>query len=305
MLKIEGLSKEFATGFLPRRVRALDDLSLEVHRGEVYGYLGHNGAGKTTTLKLILGLLRPTRGRVWLMGRPAEEIEPRARVGFLPEGPYFYDYLTAREFLRFYGSLFGLSRQALASRVDELLEMTGLDRARELPLRRYSKGMLQRVGIAQALINDPEMVILDEPMSGLDPVGRKEIKEIILRLKAEGRTVFFSTHILSDAELLCDRVGILVGGKLVREGSLEELLAGQAQGIEITVENLAAEVASRIEEAAHCVAHNGHTTITLQKKEEIDKLLRLILDCGGKVVSLMPRKATLEDLFWKEFQQTQ
>lgn len=303
MLKIEGLTKDFATGFLHRRVRVLDNLSLQVQSGEVYGYLGPNGAGKTTTLKLVLGLLRPTIGRVWLMELPAEDVRARTRVGFLPENPYFYDYLTAREFLRFYGTLFGLPRRALASRVDGLLEMTGLSRARDLPLRRYSKGMIQRVGIAQALINAPDMVILDEPMSGLDPVGRKEIQEIILRLKAEGKTVLFSTHILSDAELLCDRVGILVGGKLTREGRLEELLAGQVRGVEITVEHLAAETAARIGEMAHCVAREDHSaTITLQKKDEIDKLLRLILDSGGKVVSLIPQKATLEELFWEELQ---
>ena len=306
MLKIEQLTKEFASGFLHRRVKVLDNLSLWVQPGEVYGYLGANGAGKTTTLKLLLNLLRPSSGRIWVMGRPAKDVNVRAKVGFLPENPYFYDYLTAREFLRFYGQLFGLPRGILAFRVDELLEMTGLTRSRDMPLRSYSKGMIQRVGIAQALINDPELVILDEPMSGLDPVGRKEIRDIILRLKDNGKTVFFSTHILSDAEQLCDRVGILLGGKLVREGTLEDLLAEQVQGIEVTVEALAAEAAFKIGEMAQSVARHGDSTIiTLQKKDDTDKLLKLILDCGGRVISLMPQRATLEDLFWKEFQRIQ
>ncbi|MBI3809478.1 MAG: ABC transporter ATP-binding protein [Nitrospirae bacterium] len=209
VLRTEALSKTFHVGFWGRPLVAVDRLDLEVCEGEVFGFLGPNGAGKTTAMKILMGLMRPTSGRAWILERDLGDVGVKREVGFLPEAPYFYDYLTAQEFLRFYGQLFGLERRVLAKRIEELLQVVGLSEAGHLQLRKFSKGMLQRIGIAQALINDPRLIILDEPMSGLDPIGRREIRDLILRLKQSGKTIFFSSHILHDAELLCDRVGIL------------------------------------------------------------------------------------------------
>ncbi|MGH7480453.1 MAG: ABC transporter ATP-binding protein, partial [Candidatus Methylomirabilales bacterium] len=203
VLKTEGLTKEYRIGFWRTRVRVLHDLNLEVHQGEIFGYLGPNGAGKTTTLKLLMGLIYPTAGRASILGRDVQDVAVKAQVGFLPENPYFYDYLTGREFLHFYGQLFGLAYRDRRQRIDELLHAVGLSKAAELQLRKYSKGMLQRIGLAQALINDPQVIVLDEPTSGLDPVGRKEVRDLILDLKGKGKTVFFSTHIVPDAEMIC------------------------------------------------------------------------------------------------------
>ncbi len=211
-VSVEALVKEFRPGFARRPVRVLDDVSFSVERGEIFGFVGPNGAGKTTTLKILMGLIRPTSGTVSILGHDVGETEFRRHVGFLPEAPYFYDYLTGREFLAFYAKVCGVATSKRAERIATLLEWVGLEGAASARLRTYSKGMLQRIGIAQALVHDPEVVFLDEPMSGLDPIGRKEIRDLILRLHAEGKTVFMNTHILSDVEMLCDRVAIIVRG---------------------------------------------------------------------------------------------
>ena len=224
VVQVENLRKVFRVGFWGKRVIAVDHLSMDVRRGEVFGFLGPNGAGQTTTIKILMGLIYPSGGQARLFGRSVADPAAKAKLGFLPESPYFYDYLSSREFLRFYGHLFGLWGTALDKRVDELLEMVGMTHARDLQLRKFSKGMLQRVGIAQALINDPELVVLDEPMSGLDPIGRKEVRDLILRLKESGKTVLFSSHILHDAELLCDRVAMILKGRLVASGRVSELI---------------------------------------------------------------------------------
>src|SRR5215467_11251203 len=224
VVQTEQLSKIFRVGFWGKKVTAVDGVNLEVRPGEVFGFLGPNGAGKTTTLKMLMGLIYPTSGQARLFGRDLSDPLAKARLGFLPESPYFYDYLTSREFLGFYGHLFGLWGAVLDKRVDELLELVGMTHAKDLQLRKFSKGMLQRVGVAQALINDPELVVLDEPMSGLDPIGRKEIRDLILRLREEGKTVFMNTHILTDVEMLCDRVAIIVQGKIRYEGVTNQLL---------------------------------------------------------------------------------
>ncbi|NJL16514.1 MAG: ABC transporter ATP-binding protein [Nitrospira sp.] len=221
IITVDHLSKIFKVGFWGRRVTAVDELSLDVRRGEIYGFLGPNGAGKTTTIKMLMGLIYPSRGTAHLFGRPIGDQAAKAKVGFLPESPYFYDYLTSREFLRFYGHLFGLLGVTLDKRIDELLELVGMTHARDLQLRKFSKGMLQRVGIAQALINDPELVNLwMSRCRGLDPIGRKEVRDLIVRLKESGKTVMFSSHILHDAELLCDRVAMIMKGetRCVRPG---------------------------------------------------------------------------------------
>ncbi len=226
-IRTVGLTKAYRGGFwLKRQAASLQDCSLTVQPGETFGLLGPNGAGKTTLLKLLLGIVRPTAGSGELLGVPLGDQPVKQRLGYLPENPYFYDYLTGWEFLAFAAGVFGLSASQRAERIPRLLDLVGLDRtaARKRPLRQYSKGMLQRVGLAQALINDPELVFLDEPMSGLDPLGRYQIREIILSLKAQGKTIFFNSHVLSDVEVICDRVGILAQGTLICVGSLDELL---------------------------------------------------------------------------------
>src|SRR5215475_4630359 len=250
-IRIDNLTKDYAIGFWRKRpYRALDRLSLEIEPGEVFGFLGPNGAGKTTTLKLLMQLVYPTSGRAELLGKPIGDPSAKRRIGFLPENPYFYDYLTAEELLRYFASLFGFSGADRRARAARLLDEVGIGKERRLQLRKFSKGMLQRVGIAQALINDPELVILDEPMSGLDPLGRRDVRSLILRLRDRGCTVFFSSHVLSDAEALCNRVAILAKGRLVATGRLTEMLALRARGWELVIagasDALVAGVAPRV-----------------------------------------------------------
>ena len=218
----EGLRKVYRTGFLRREFVAVHGLDLTVNRGEVFGLIGPNGAGKTTTLKMLMGLNAPTSGQGWILDKPLGSLEALAQVGFLPERPYFYDYLTATEFLHFYGQLHGMTKSQRTHKIDELLPLVHMERARNTQLRKFSKGMLQRVGIAQALMNDPSLVVLDEPSSGLDPMGRMLIRDIVRGLKRNGTTVLFCSHVLSDVEEVSDRVGILIGGRLQQVGTVEE-----------------------------------------------------------------------------------
>ncbi len=219
-IRIQDLRKTFRLGFIPKPRPVLKGITLTVREGEIFGYLGPNGAGKTTTIKCLLGLIRPDAGAVDIFGRSSLSPRSREELGFLPENPYFYDYLSAREFLAFTADLFGLARRDKEERIARLLALVGLERAADLPLRKYSRGMLQRAGLAQALINEPKLVILDEPLGGMDPLGRKEIRDIIVRFKDQGKTVFFTSHILQDIEMICDRVAIIVGGRIVKEGAL-------------------------------------------------------------------------------------
>ncbi|MDH4080897.1 MAG: ABC transporter ATP-binding protein [Nitrospira sp.] len=299
IVRIEHLSKVFRVGFWGRRVTAVDDLSLEVQQGEIYGFLGPNGAGKTTTIKMLMGLIYPSSGAASLFGRSIGDQAAKAKVGFLPESPYFYDYLTSREFLRFYGHLFGLLGSALEKRIDELLELVGMTHARDLQLRKFSKGMLQRVGIAQAMINDPELVILDEPMSGLDPIGRKEVRDLILRLKESGKTVMFSSHILHDAELLCDRVAMIMKGRLVACGQVSELIdPGTTQEVEMVVDRLSPEGIEELRPfTLKTMLHGERVVATLASQRHVDDALEVIRSHQAKLVSLLPHKASLEDLF--------
>lgn len=301
-LQIRGLTKEFRLGLRGRRVLVLDRLDLEVEQGEIFGFLGHNGAGKTTTLKLLMGLLVPTAGTALILGRPIEDVAVRQRVGFLPESPYFYEYLTAEEFLTFYGQLFGLGGAPLARKVDELLEMVSMVDARRLPLGKFSKGMLQRIGLAQALINDPQLVLLDEPMSGLDPIGRRDVRDIILRLREDGKTVFFSTHILPDVEMICDRVGILVRGRLRAVGAVHELVgAASVTSVEVVVEGVAEAGLQEVTRLGGTVVRRGHQVlIKLEGETGVSALLDVVRRHAGRVVSLVPHKRSLEDLFLME-----
>lgn len=302
IVRIEHLSKVFRVGFWGRRVTAVDDLSLEVQQGEIYGFLGPNGAGKTTTIKMLMGLIYPSSGAASLFGRPIGDQIAKAKVGFLPESPYFYDYLTSREFLRFYGHLFGLLGRTLEKRIDELLELVGMTHARDLQLRKFSKGMLQRVGIAQALINDPELVILDEPMSGLDPIGRKEVRDLILHLKESGKTVMFSSHILHDAELLCDRVAMIMKGRLVSCGQVAELIdPGTTQEVEMVVDRLSPDGIDTLRPLTVKLSLHGERVVaTLASQRQVDEALEVIRSQRAKLVSLLPHKASLEDLFIRQ-----
>lgn len=299
MIKTENLGMVFVTGFLMRKVTALRGLTMEVKRGEVFGFLGPNGAGKTTTLKILMGMIYPTSGRAWIMGKRLGDVDVKRKVGFLPEQPYFYEYLTAWEFMDFYGRLFGMRHGERGRRAAELLEMTGLSGARNLQLRKFSKGMLQRIGIAQALINDPELVVLDEPMSGLDPVGRREVRDIIMGLKERGKTVFFSTHILPDVEVVCDRVGILVGGELKATGTVGELLDGtEARMVEMTVEGLKGEdIAALKGLSSGFVARGERAVAFFDDPERAREARRLVFKGGGDIVSLIPHRGSLEDIF--------
>lgn len=302
VIQIQDLTKVFCVGFWGRKVMAVDRVSLAVHRGEVFGFLGPNGAGKTTTLKMLMGLIYPTSGRATVFGHPIGAPQAKAKLGFLPESPYFYDYLTGAEFLRFYGHLFGLRGAALSKRVDELLDTVGMAHAQDLQLRKFSKGMLQRVGIAQALINDPELVVLDEPMSGLDPIGRKEVRDLILRLKEAGKTVLFSSHILHDAELLCDRVAMIMKGRLVACGPVSDLLAdGSTHEVELVIERLVPEALERIRPfAKKMVVQGEQVMMVLASQQDVNHAIDVVLSVKGHVVSLTPHRASLEDLFIRE-----
>ncbi len=234
-IKIEDLSRSFKVHFWERKKEILKGISFEVYNGEVFGFLGPNGAGKTTTIKTITGLIRPDRGRVEIFGHPPNSLEAKKRIGFLPESPYFYEHLTGYEFLKIHSML--CNERTDKNMLMELIERVGLKNASDLALRKYSKGMLQRIGIAQALVGNPDLLILDEPLTGLDPIGRKEIKDLILDLKKAGKTVFFSSHILPDAEVICDRIGIIIAGRIMRVGTLDELLKKGTKTDEISLED--------------------------------------------------------------------
>ncbi len=299
---IENLTKSYASGWPGRPpFVALDGLFLTVGRGEIFGFLGPNGAGKTTTLKILLGLVRATSGTAFLLGQLAGDVDTRRRIGFLPESPYFYDYLTAEEFLGFYGQLAGLGRAVITERVTDLLNLVGLADARARQLRKFSKGMLQRIGLAQALIHDPELVILDEPMTGLDPVGRKQVRDLILSLRDRGKTIFFSTHILHDVEMICDRVGIVMKGRLLASGRVEELVRqDHTQSVEIVCRQINAEGNAFIRSMATRILQQGQQClIVLPDSDAVDAMVGEIRRQGGRLLSVTPHKASLEDLFFQ------
>jgi len=301
----EGLTKHYQVGFWrPRPYVALDALSLTVRTGDVFGFLGPNGAGKTTTLKLLLQLVYPTSGRAEILGRPVGDVGVRRRIGYLPENPYFYDHLTAEELLDYFGGLFGYAGPERRRRAAALLDEVGIGPERRLQLRKFSKGMLQRVGIAQALINDPEVVFFDEPMSGLDPLGRREIRQLILKLRDRGCTVFFSSHVLSDAEALCSRVAVVAGGRLVATGDLSDLLARHVRGWELIVNGLSD---AAVEQAKASGAVVGATALGGQRFAlELPltvtpaEVLAGVTARGAQLVSINPIRETLEDFFVRQ-----
>ncbi len=302
-IRTHELTKDFRIGFWrPRPYRALHGVNLEVGQGEVFGFLGPNGAGKTTTLKLLMHLINPTSGTAEIIGPPVGDIAVKKRIGYLPESPYFYDYLTAEELLLYFAKLFGYARDDRRRRVSTLLDEVGIGAERRLQLRKFSKGMTQRVGIAQALLNDPEVVFLDEPMSGLDPLGRREVRSLILRLRDRGCTVFFSSHVLSDAETLCSRVAVLAGGRLVASGRIADLQAFQVRGWELVVANVAPHLLDRVRgRILHATPlAEGRYSLELPLEPPPELLLRDLLAGGASLVSLNPVRDTLEDFFVKK-----
>jgi ABC-2 type transport system ATP-binding protein len=285
--------------------RVLHDISFRVRDGEIFGFVGPNGAGKTTTLKVLMGLIRPTRGRASILGRDVAETEARRNVGFLPENPYFYDYLSGREILHFYAKVSGVSARDRARRVDLLLDWVGLSHAADARIRTYSKGMQQRIGIAQALVHDPQVVFLDEPMSGLDPIGRKEIRDLILRLRAEGKTVFMNTHILTDVEMLCDRVAILVDGQIRYEGAPHEFLEGSDRETDIVATRIGAEIAAVVEERCGARLRGQGDRVEIRVSEKsVQEVLSLLLGARVEVLSVTPHRASLEQIFLSAVQES-
>jgi ABC-2 type transport system ATP-binding protein len=304
-IRTESLTKHYPVGFWrPRSYVALDALTLEVRQGEVFGFLGPNGAGKTTTLKLLMQLTYPSSGRAEILGRPVGDVSVKRRIGYLPENPYFYDYLSAEELLQYFAGLFGYAAADRRRRVATLLDEVGIGAERRLQLRKFSKGMLQRVGIAQAIINDPEVVFFDEPMSGLDPLGRREIRELILRLRDRGCTVFFSSHVLSDAEALCSRVAILASGRLAAAGELSDILALHARGWELVM----ADLDDTVLEAATASGHVARVTplgarryaLELPLSVAPDRLVAEFVSQGATLVSVNPIRETLEDFYMRQ-----
>jgi ABC-2 type transport system ATP-binding protein len=304
-IETEGLTKDFFVGFWrPRPYRALDALTLSVGSGEVFGFLGPNGAGKSTTLKLLMQLIYPTSGEARILGKPAGDVGVRQRIGFLAENPYFYDYLTAEEVLAYFARLFGLRGADVTTRVARVLDEVGIASERRMRLRQFSKGMLQRVGLAQALINEPELVFLDEPMSGLDPLGRRQVRDLILRLKQRGCTVFFSSHILSDAEALCSRVAIMAQGRLVASGALSELAQFELKGWELVVSEVSDAMRAHVEQRARSVTAlaEGRYMIDLAPDAAPEQIMGDLAAGGARIVSLQPVRETLEDYFIRQVQ---
>jgi ABC-2 type transport system ATP-binding protein len=302
IIEIENLTKDFQVGFWKKHpVRALDHLNLCVEKGEVFGFLGPNGAGKTTTLKLLMDLIRPTEGSARVLGEPVTSVSMRRRIGFLPENPYFYDYLTAEELLLYVGRLFGLHQPALGGKVRALLEKVGLQNAGKLQLRKFSKGMIQRIGLAQAMINDPEVVFLDEPMSGLDPLGRREVRQAIMSLKSQGVTVFFSSHILPDVEALCDRVAILNQGRLQQVGALHEILKVRIEAHEIVLAGINAEISAGLQLLCEEMIPMGERLqLRAASPQQVEAIISYALAHGAGLVSVNPIRPSLEDHFFNE-----
>jgi ABC-2 type transport system ATP-binding protein len=298
VVKTLGLRKCYHTGLGGKSVTVLDSVDLTIYRGEIFGILGANGAGKSTTLKVLAGLIRPTDGQAWLFDHPIDDPQTRARIGFLPDVPAFQDYLTAEESLMLSGRLAGLPPVLLRSRVGYVLSTLGLSTVRQRRLAAFSKGMLQRMGLAQALIHDPDLLLFDEPMSGLDPMGRADVRDLILRLKQAGKTIIFSSHLLHDVELLCDRTGLLTSGRLVVQESRQELILASRSGpVDLVLEGLSEE--SLIELRCMSIAFfpdADRVLATLADSTYVDAILDLVRRDNARLVSLQPRANLLEPL---------
>jgi ABC-2 type transport system ATP-binding protein len=297
-LRIAGLSKTYRVGFRRRLVAALDGLDLAVEEGAIYGFVGPNGAGKSTSIKMLVGLISPTRGSAEIFGRPIHDPGCRNAIGYLPENPSFHDFLRPLEALEYLGRLSGLGGPALTRRAEELLEIVGLAHSRDLTVRKFSKGMVQRLGLAQALVHDPPLLILDEPMSGLDPIGRKEVRDLILALRQRGKTIFFSTHILSDVESICDRVGMVLRGRLVAEGPLSSLLDGSIRAVELRCAGLADAAFERLRAQARDATRGpADWTFSFPDLATANAAAREVLAHGGRLLAIQPVRENLEETF--------
>ena len=305
IVSIENLCKDYETGFWKKKqVRALHGISLSVHEGQIFGFLGGNGAGKTTTIKILMRLLFPTSGSATILGKPIEDVNMHREIGYCPENPYFYDYLTPIELFDYFGRLFDFDSAKRKAKTEELLTRVGLEEKDwNKQLRKFSKGMLQRVGLAQSLINNPKIVFLDEPMSGLDPIGRREIRELVAELPAQGTTVFMSTHILSDAEALCDEVAILSRGRLAAAGKLHDLLAGSNERarFEIVVTNTDRnKLHNAVSNVGEIHQRSEDTIVIVDSENDIETVLKKAREAGGNLISVNPIRRSLEDLFIAE-----
>jgi ABC-2 type transport system ATP-binding protein len=302
-VRVDRLSKTFRVDFWSKQVRAVEDASFEVRPGEIFGLLGPNGAGKTTTIKILLGFVRPSSGKAFVAGHEAGTVEARRHLGYLPENPALYEFLRGDEFLQLSGKLSGLTTTEARERADKLLDLVGLKGRADRPIRRFSKGMVQRLGLAQALVGDPRIVILDEPMSGLDPIGRKDVRDIIFRLREEGRTVVFSTHILSDVEAVCDRIAIMVGGKVTDCGALSELLTPGVRAVEVVAQDVPdALVASLQQGGASAMRRDANVILSFADPVQAQASVVTLSQAGAKLVSVQPHRHTLEDLFVRRAQ---
>ena len=298
IIQVMDVVKDFRPGLGIRKKRVLHGISSSVMEGEIFGFVGPNGAGKTTTLKVLMGLIKATSGSASILGHDVRETAYRREIGFLPENAYFYDYLTGRELLDFYARLSGVPASGRSERVATLLDWVGLTYAGDQRVRSYSKGMAQRVGIAQALVHDPSVIFLDEPMSGLDPIGRKEIRDLIIRLRSEGKTVFMNTHILSDVEMVCDRVAIIVHGKIRYQGRIEEFLSDGSSVSDVVVSGISPELAALLQDRYKSDLRGMGDRIEMRLDEKyVEDILRLVLDGGGKVLAVAPQRMSLESVF--------
>lgn len=300
MLKVNNLIKDYSTGFFKKKTRVLKGVTFDVKEGEIFGFVGPNGAGKTTTFKLILDFISITSGEIEINGSKIYNSEIKSSIGYLPESPYFYDYLTGEELLRYMGRLHGVEKRALEERIDSLLEKVNMSHARETQLRKYSKGMLQRIGIAQSLINDPEFLILDEPMSGLDPIGRREIMDLILEEKKRGKTILLSSHILSDVESLCDRVGVILNGVVVKIGVLAELFEEIETDYEMFLHCKKEDLMNRIDINKVAIEQRAGFVILRFDEKMKSEIINSLLGSNIKIISLYPLRKSLEGLFVKE-----
>jgi len=300
VLKVEGLAKSYPHPMTRRPIPVLRGVDFAVRRGEVFGLIGPNGAGKTTTIKAIMGLISPDAGRVSLFGCSVSQASVKARIGFLPENPSFYEYLTGEEFLLYYCRLFGMDRGSRRRRVDELLRLVELERAAQLPLRKYSKGMIQRIGLAQALLNDPDFLVLDEPMSGLDPLGRRLVRRIIQDLRRAGKTIFFTSHILSDTELLCHRVALVSEGRLRDLGSMDPLRRQEVRGYDLVLAEL--DPATVPAPGRFVSEIEGRLLVALDGDNDLQAYLQHLFQAGGRLISVTPHGRSLEDRLMEELE---
>jgi ABC-2 type transport system ATP-binding protein len=302
VIELRDVSKSYHVGFLMRRKRVLKNINLSVYPGEILGFLGPNGAGKTTTMKIINNLTLADKGEVYLFGQPNTEVSVKAKVGFLPEAPYFYNYLTGLELLEFYAQLFGIPSKERRKQIKHLLNLVKLERAADLQMRKYSRGMLQRIGMAQVLINDPDLLILDEPISSLDPVGRREFRNLLLKLKEDGKTIFFSTHILSDVELICDRVAIIMDGEIIREGKMAKLIKERIEYYEIALAGIVEkELPTSFEKVS---IENDKILVRVRGERGLNRAIELVTDKKGRIISINPEKKPLEDILFAELGET-